>query len=496
MVNLASSNNDPTGEQTYIKARKLPAPLPEKATQPLERPIDLDVKRLSFKSPKTQGNTFLSRKNTGVPLPRPEPLVPIQSEPTPTSRRSIFGDFWGSSSSASSSSLRQRSSPCLAIAEKSEEENLLTHRPSMSRSSSSSFSSDDFQQLPERLQLQLPPLPSPLQRMKKHSGVYPLMQPKSILRNGNALAPASAPKTITGSFNLTRTLHDLPLTKSSSLAAEEESDSTTASSTDIDDENDDITTSDHHPKVVRFDPRVTVTELYSEEPRVWYADSDLERFKNETVSIAKQYLTKHPEKIPAYSKPTLDPVTNTYRKKALFSMPALSSVSESSSDESEGLTQDECDRNVVQQILVVDRNDCILSLFRRSLSIIFPQGNIQCVNTAQAALRLCKNQSFDIVISEERLNRRLLSSCHEFEKLKMPQSLSVPADIQSGCMSGSELFQELQDNGALLIGIVICDEDSFADCADITWGKPPPRMDGALKQQLIDAVKAKRKNKR
>lgn len=87
--------------------------------------------------------------------------------------------------------------------------------------------------------------------------------------------------------------------------------------------------SDSSTKCVQIDPRVTVTELFEDDiGRAWYTESKLDKFKCKTISTAQRYLGKHPDLVPVYNKPRLDPVTGTFRKKALFTMPVLMAADE------------------------------------------------------------------------------------------------------------------------------------------------------------------------
>jgi len=237
-----------------------------------------------------------------------------------------------------------------------------------------------------------------------------------------------------------------------------------------------------------------------------------------------------------------DPVTGTMRKKALFSMPALCDVSDGELEEVHYHNGDSKPKPVpqkqqqqpstspsvslffkspripsratkdevpVQRILVVDRNEKIGSLFRRSLSNLFGSGcEIVTVQTAAEALKQYRNS--DIVIAEERLYKPL-KPVHSTSSMTPPPppplshiiqpSGSVPAHLgDAQHMSGSELFAKIADDceqkPCILIGVSthpLQDQEHFYQAgADFVWGKPPPRMDVRLRGELVAALLAKR----
>jgi len=454
------------------------------------------------------------------PTPQKEILnLPVSS--TTPERRSIFPNFWKSPQQTKSPQrVRSRS---LSFSE--------TTPPLMPRPSplmNRAVSEDCWDRSPA-----LPELPSPLQRLHNHSGVYPLMSPKSILRNKSMLREQRQDDVTSASFNLTRTLRDA--IKVMDTNANQSSHSTRSTSSSFDESsNHDGTASQHGAarRQVKFDPRVTVTELAESEPRIWYSDDDLERFKTETVVLAKHYLMQHPEQIAAYSQPVHDPVTGNMRKKALFSMPALSDLSEgelegAGENESGGVQQRQQqqsspllqfksprivprsnkERLPIQRILVVDRNEKICDLFRRSLSNMFGS-DCEIITVQSAAAALQKYRGSDIIIAEERLYKPLkpVQSTSSMTPPPPPPppllspSVSVPANLGNAQhMSGSQLLAKIKadpkQKPCLLIGVSthpLEDKERFGKIVDLMWGKPPPRMDLRLRNELIARVVAKR----
>jgi len=299
----------------------------------------------------------------------------------------------------------------------------------------------------------LPPLPSPLRRFcsaegnKRTSmrGMYPMVALKPILRQSsyrNLTGEPSSPGTdASDNFRTTKELEDaLNLTKSIRKLGTKQVEfsrcSSTSSSTSASSSSAASPSTSHR---VAFDPRITVTEFDERFKRKWFSDSDLERFRMETVLLAQKYFARHPEMIKTYQKPVRDPVTGTMRKKALFSLPALSadthSTSSCSSVEDEEVEQQDsaqselaqyrqmmkdCTYHEVRKILIVDRNRLILDLFRRSLLTVFPHTKITTVQSGEDALQLFRQTmppdagsartGYDIVIAEERLDLPLVVS--------------------------------------------------------------------------------------
>jgi hypothetical protein len=243
-------------------------------------------------------------------------------------------------------------------------------------------------------------------------GVYPLMTPVPILRQSSYCRSPSTDARSIGSygissqshlincFNLTESSRKLTMIRKShgrDYFERRTSSSTSTSSTTA-------CSDDNHNTVrngVRFDPRVTVTEFEDAE-RVWYNDYELERLKNETILLAQEYLFTHPMEAEKYNRATLDPVTQTFRKRALFSLPVLSSGSVNSDDKehsslADSLSSlpkealDELCKDQVKRILIVDPNPSILALFRKSLSVMFPEAELVTAQSAERALKLVKS---------------------------------------------------------------------------------------------------------
>lgn len=449
--------------------------------------------------------------------------------------------------------------------------------PSRGRGSLLSRSRDYFRsvkEVPRSPELdKLPPLPVPLQRFysvdsgqsRSLGGMYPVLEspPKPILRQSSyrrldqeSIAAMNSSTmeqdynaALADVFNLTRTRRILDDGSSSSFDGDDKmsSDSTVSASSQ----------GDRNQKRVCFDPRITVTEFEDDAKRPWFTDTDLERFRVETVLLAQKYLISHPEAFDTYNKPFLCPVTGTLRRKALYSMPALSADDEEDIDSELSRYQESMKHlasREIRNILLVDRNKLILDLFRRSLKLMFPFASIVTVQSSADALRLFEAafspengaQAFDMVIAEERLHRPLTvcrtpvmkegKSFSDLEGLTINEVREADNNVgvvRHGSLldiakvadkgtnfSGSELLKRIDElceglapssleadtcsysnfnvqKAPLLVGVSAHPEQDaqtfYKNRADVVWGKPPPTMDEHLRDQLVSVLVKKRR---
>lgn len=370
------------------------------------------------------------------------------SESEACSRRAIFGHYWKKESPSSAKNtlcnggLSINDSTILSPFQQ------LPTRPRATRKRSSSLSILESSALPEERDFRmfscpkehasrianrfasvedvpinsmesLPPLPSPLRRLcsegnctgtRSLHGMYPLVTPVSILRQSSyrSLLPirtSSGPTPSTtpslqelssGSFNLTQSIR----IQNDEILHDLESSSTSSSET---------------IRNVKFDPRVTITEFEDNVERQWYNEIELEVLKHETVVLAHEYLLAHPQETERYSRAKMDQVTGTLRKKALFSLPVLSSIIDGALPKAEGGDFQLLLESQIKNILVVDPNKQILDLFCKSMNLIFPHARLTKTQTGEEASRLitaqlqrsygslARQRNFDIIIVEQRL---------------------------------------------------------------------------------------------
>jgi hypothetical protein len=492
-------------------------------------------------------------------------------------RRQIFGSFWDTETSPPDRHSRSNSAvdipaipmPAPMIRSKSE-----GYQYTHNSNSKSHFHPMPWKQLP------VSTLPSPLQRLRKSSGgVYPLVQPKSILRHHDDTEPSTV---ATSAPNVNSVLTDCGRISSSSISSISD---TNHSGADADS---DVASaaSNQRKAMVQFDPRVTVTELAERDhERIWYSDAELSRFKYETVLAARAYLTENPNQIAIYSQATFDPVTKTMRKRALFSMPALADVTITEQDDEEehgrippscgerettkgstpstdaNTTTSSCklhpqlllsllafdseddvicedlipsdtttkandtDSPLIRHILIVDRNPWILDLFVRSMRAMFDCAeykklvksniDIQCATTVPVALSIIqqakqvRHPPFDLIVAEQQPFAQVEQpGSASSDTNENPDNLNWPSlpEASSGVMSseslsGSELlFRHVSEKEEILLVSVSSSRSASGGSvdtksnADIVWSKPPPRMDTALRTQLLRALKIKRQH--
>lgn len=413
----------------------------------------------------------------------------------------------------------------------------------------------DLDQIPADLLEQLPRLPTPLLRFHDGNrcqylgGMYPLIRPESILRHkdsgeegsqesltsssscleeglltdANQISPPPIPSP--AALNLTRSVRYVGPGQGSKKAVVADDTSSTASASSA---------SAGGGRKIRFDPRVTVTEFEDDpEYRQWFSDFELDKFKRETIALAQQYLVKHPTVLEDYCKPYLDPVTGTFRKKALFSMLILKATraddsldeiqSESSERRYEEMRQELADKSF-KRIMIVNRNKLVLDLFQRSLAKIFPKAHFVQCETGDEALNLthkARGGTFDLILAEDRAHRLWKSSngleqgaaaIAEKEQQERALSLSSKTASMGGLTKNSkkiplpvsDLFRMIRGveraekkNQAMLVAVSTNPDANKtilqASGADAVWGLPPPHMSDELRDELVARLIQKRR---
>ena len=430
------------------------------------KPMQQDVKLGSGCAPQTQIKTdwahvsfddrtsspvIVEKKSTSIPTAAPESKnnqVPTKHEKVDGDKRSTKKNFLSNKSKSARRSIFGQ-----YIKEEDDSEvnddstsferyptNILEFSPPPNRSHDLRKRFSLLNEFPLEKVKDLPPLPTPLLRYTNdgsiiNGGVYPLVEPKSILRKGKYSSHTISQEESSSSIS------DEQDTNLSENAPNETCCYGTASHTndgrharnlseferiarDLNLEDtkkffrqSESSASDRE-RTVKFDPRIVITEFLDDQERAWFNDDDLNRFKRETLMLAQHYMMLHPEVADEYNTPTIDPITGKVRKKALYAMPGLCSTDGldafGSSAEIERLL-----KNAVRKILIVDPNKSILELFRKSIQEMFPTANITLVQTGEEALRLYEtelerqknlwdghNRGFDIVIVEEQLSRQ------------------------------------------------------------------------------------------
>ena len=138
-----------------------------------------------------------------------------------------------------------------------------------------------------------------------------------------------------------------------------------------------------------------------------------------------------------------------------------------------------------RSILMVDPHDIFLTIFSKRLQSSLPHVRISKAHSAEEALQLLSKQTFDIIITEERLSL--------FHKQASSSKLS----------SGSALLAYLRSNHApkirhsLLIGVTAHWQSDHAAMSksglDFCWSKaPPPTLDRPLLEEMMHKLLLKR----
>ena len=531
------------------------------------------------------------------PLPRGSPKIPPRSPISRAhvrcisegaahanmSRRSIFGQYWNQGNRTTGQGQHRGANgiivdpqslntanttppPCIGVRRRSSSLSIIdtagmAYRETMDYRmfapppdhAESSLICGRFTSVQESPHLEsLPPLPSPLRRFCPEGdvpgclqGMYPLTTPTPILRQSSYRSIMNNKTTHSGktttntwcgegheSFNLTKSWR--PCRPVSLYAADEDGSAKTR---------------------VRFDPRVTVTEFEDSVERSWYNDAELDRLKYDTIVVAKKYLLKHPDQAERYNRATLDPVSGTFRKKALFSLPILSKTEGVGLPAPDHKEYEELLKSQVKTILIVDPNKAILDLFCKSLNSMFPAARLYKAQSGDEALQLAsaalkraqcsQPHGLDIVIVEQRILKatpsggqggkaRSLQSMSERGELTQPfAAMGKPGSFTDVALQslgfeicGSQLLkaiQRLEDEAycvdrssqtkckeseasmmcpkpiprkALLIGVSMHPDRDARELreagADIVWGKPIPRVGDALRNQLLHLLVDKR----
>eukprot|EP00537_Pseudo-nitzschia_pungens_P008696 CAMPEP_0172361568 /NCGR_PEP_ID=MMETSP1060-20121228/5378_1 /TAXON_ID=37318 /ORGANISM="Pseudo-nitzschia pungens, Strain cf. cingulata" /LENGTH=773 /DNA_ID=CAMNT_0013083861 /DNA_START=232 /DNA_END=2553 /DNA_ORIENTATION=+ len=281
---------------------------------------------------------------------------------------------------------------------------------------------------------------------------------------------------------------------------------------------------------LRFDPRVTVTEFEDPIPRKWYDEHELDQLKREAIAVAQGYLREHRAVADWYRRATLDPITKTYRKRALYSLPVFSSTYSSTEAEPK-IHCIEDSELTVKRVLIVDPNPVILELFGKSMRSMFPSAEIRIARSAERALQSIKESAvsehggngFDMIVvdqilgSGKRQNKQepkredtCLPGIFDVFLKKEPESPIDSPPTSSRIHHGSQLIEEvcklsLEEEGdslpssrlqSLLIGVSIRPERDAVLMrragADVVWGIPIPKVGNGLRNKLLSKLHAKR----
>lgn len=491
------------------------------------------------------------------------------AQKSPGQRRSIFGKELGAipstlkTPSLSPPQRKRASSMSIIPSQQHEDENesnmsllAMLSRPKSETRLEERPHFCDLTQVSADLLQQLPKLPTPLlrfydgNRCQYLGGMYPLIRPEPILRHkdweeasqGSATSSSSGmedglmradnanqsppppPIPSPAALNLTQSVRY----RGPGLGHRKSYTSDETGSTDSG------SSGTGGRKLIRFDPRVTVTEFQDDpEYRQWFSDFELDKFKKETIALAQQYLVKHPTVLEDYCKPYLDPVTGTFRKKALFSMLVLKATR---ADDSLDEIQSECSQKrydemrqeladkTFKKILLVNHNKLVLDLFERSFTKIFPNAKFARCEAGDEALKLAhrvRGGTFDLILAEDR-SHRPWKSCDDLDQgaaattAKEQQEQAISSVTKTSSMGGltkntkkpplpvSDLFrmirgmERLEGTSKAMLVAISTNPDANkpilqASGADAIWGLPPPHMSDELRDELVARLIQKRR---
>lgn len=304
-------------------------------------------------------------------------------------------------------------------------------------------------------------------------------------------------------------------------------------------------------KRIVFDPHIIVFEFrvtdYERKGGMkWWTEEELTQFKSEAIHRIRLRSTRV---IPTGTGRALTVCTKDARVSGgsvMFNHPALGCDDEYDPESPKLMKsptkiaspQNKAAANEIKKILVVDPHQIFLALFTKSLKHMIPHASVSTARSAEEAMARIEaaqrafplndggaTHGFDIIIVEERLwsssstqqqpgggGRRCSSPTHDDDGSASSTQAAGDDLVQrrGDKNSGSALIRYLAESQheldrsvggstsrrSLLIGVsarVALDrkklEKSGADCV---WGKPPPEMNSALKNELLKLLLKKR----
>lgn len=247
---------------------------------------------------------------------------------------------------------------------------------------------------------------------------------------------------------------------------------------------------------IQFDPRIWIREFErapEEQDCTWYNEDDLERFKRHAMALVmacKERLA--PQIIPTGTGRTMT-TRRGGKSSAFYTHSALAMEMEDNSltlamhnEQYRAMVA----QQEIQRILIVDPHDICITLFSKAFRTLLPHVQIVTASSASDALEqiaLHASASFDILVVEERLQTPL--------KQQHQQSGS---DLFKTLLQLQQHNMTLPHSASLWIGVSAHPKDRSTleeSGADLSWGKPPPKMSVDLRNQLLQALLMKRGKK-
>lgn len=248
---------------------------------------------------------------------------------------------------------------------------------------------------------------------------------------------------------------------------------------------------DSRTRAVKFDPKVSVLEYQSslfdasstEEKGPYEKQTEIEEAKRRVLSLLRGHCRTVYE-------------VKMYCCISKFSSPVLKVTPEDQVILSNSMDFRSLLQKSIRRVLVVESHSVFLNLYVRGLSALLPDIPVATTRTGEDALELiaqcyCADGTFpfDVVIVDHKL-------------VGQKESERECKSEEVGCMTGADILRQISEmdieteNQPLLIGTSIslkADGSRLASSgADFIWGKPPPPMNKALRNELLNSLLNKR----
>jgi hypothetical protein len=284
---------------------------------------------------------------------------------------------------------------------------------------------------------------------------------------------------------------------------------------------------------VHFDPTITVRECVSDdenedapadkesvehEESNWFSEDELRSFMAEAVNVC------HFSAVSAVKNYSLPAVKDAYQRahRAGVTRPVLSTTQP---DVPRALFADPClhiaDEDAVvhegserffrivarevRRVLIVDNSPTATKLFRRNVLCMFPHVKVDVATSAEEALDMIEvhpkraSLNYDLILVEERLQQGITDEPSDLsgsELLRLVNEMELSAS-KSKARTSANGETKASSRRSLKIGVSVslgedCESLKNEGGADLFWSKPPPRPSNGLRNQILNALLAKR----
>eukprot|EP00814_Leptocylindrus_danicus_P003687 CAMPEP_0116028620 /NCGR_PEP_ID=MMETSP0321-20121206/15545_1 /TAXON_ID=163516 /ORGANISM="Leptocylindrus danicus var. danicus, Strain B650" /LENGTH=485 /DNA_ID=CAMNT_0003502625 /DNA_START=18 /DNA_END=1475 /DNA_ORIENTATION=- len=280
-------------------------------------------------------------------------------------------------------------------------------------------------------------------------------------------------------------------------------------------------------RVVSFDPQISVLEFRREQTEVppesrWFTDKEIAKFKRDAIADAYATRTRtrtrtrvhlHQQEVVSKNKGLLlTRASGLQQQQKQQQQPFFDDLgfSNGSNEFHEVLLRE------IHSLLIVAPDKCILILMAKYVTKIMPHVLVQTALTTEEALEKIEGakvtadestayHGYDIILIEEKIgrldgkfplvnnksfssrNEDLKKAGHKKNEPKLLRRLSSEQDISA--------FPTTRNS--LLIGLSSTLSGLHYDMmrkngADLVWGVPPPKMNTAMRDELLNALLEKR----